>query len=601
MHWARGLAFVLCLAVVPGVPNIPSAQSAQPRDIAIAPADKDHRVALVIGNGAYATAPLRNPVNDARAMARVLRVAGFEVLESVNLAEKDMRRAILQFGHRLQPGGVGLFYFAGHGIQVNGRNYLVPVDAEVRSEAEAEVEALDVARVLARMETARTRLNIVILDACRNNPFGRSFRTAVQGLAVIDAPAGTLLAYATAPGKVARDGEGAQGLYTGELLKALPIPGLSIEQVFKRVRQAVQQQTRGEQVPWESSSLVGDFVFAAAPVPIAPGPVARVEPPGPVVREELRSPRGSLAVSANIPGVEVWLGDRRLGEARPGRALVVDNLAAGTHRLRARKAGHKEWERDVQVVADARAEVAIDLERFVESLRAGAVQRRGTDGAEMAYIPRGTFTMGDAQGQGGGESVPHAVTAEGFWIDRTEVTNAQFARFIQARGTAQGDGQRAASGREQHPVAGVTWHDAVAYCRWAQKRLPTEAEWEYAARGADGRRYPWGNAWEDPRARFRGNRGNGATAPVGSYPNGASPFGLLDMAGNVWEWASTLFKPYPYVVTDGREDPGASGRRVLRGGSWMDAPGDLRSTFRDTGGPGERSATIGFRCAQTAD
>ena len=233
-------------------------------------AKPERRLALIIGNGAYATSPLRNPTNDARALAAALKALGFEVTAHENLGQRDMRRAILEFGTRLREGGVGLFYFAGHGVQVNGRNYLVPVDAAIASEAEVEVEALDVASVLARMETARNRVNLVILDACRDNPFARSFRSTARGLAAIDAPSGTLIAYATAPGRVARDGEGANGLYTGELLKTLQAPGLRVEEVFKRVRQSVLERSGGDQVPLESSSLVGDFLFTERPRP--PGP-----------------------------------------------------------------------------------------------------------------------------------------------------------------------------------------------------------------------------------------------------------------------------------------------------------------------------------------
>jgi hypothetical protein len=229
----------------------------------------ERRLALVIGNGAYATSPLRNPTNDARALTAALKGLGFDVTAHENLGQREMRRAILDFGTRLREGGIGLFYFAGHGVQVNGRNYLVPVDAAIASEAEVEVEAVDVASVLARMETARNRVNLVILDACRDNPFARSFRSAARGLAAIDAPAGTLIAYATAPGRVARDGEGANGLYTGELLKALQAPGQRVEDVFKRVRQAVVERSGGDQVPWESSSLVGEFLFTDRARPAA--------------------------------------------------------------------------------------------------------------------------------------------------------------------------------------------------------------------------------------------------------------------------------------------------------------------------------------------
>ncbi|MGD0266543.1 MAG: caspase family protein [Candidatus Methylomirabilota bacterium] len=225
----------------------------------------ERRLALVIGNSRYSSAPLRNPVNDARAMATTLRSFGFDVLLYEDVSYKDLRRAIIEFGNQLRDGGVGVFYYAGHGVQVNGRNYMVPVDAVIQGDAEVAVEALDVDYVLSRMDTARNRLNIVILDACRDDPFSRSFRSPTHGLASIDAPIGTLIAYATAPGKVAQDGEGPNGLYTSELLKAMEVPGLKIEDVFKRVRQSVSKQTNGQQVPWEASSLIGDFSFTTLP------------------------------------------------------------------------------------------------------------------------------------------------------------------------------------------------------------------------------------------------------------------------------------------------------------------------------------------------
>jgi serine/threonine-protein kinase len=237
-------------------------------------------------------------------------------------------------------------------------------------------------------------------------------------------------------------------------------------------------------------------------------------------------------------------------------------------------------------------------------LAPGTVERRGTDHAEMVYVPAGTFWMGsgeDDQDAKGDERPRHQITLPAFWLDKTPVTNAQFARFIQATGyTAEGDWQNYDADKDTHPVVAVTWADAQAYCRWAQKRLPTEAEWEYAARGTDGRKYPWGNTWDKSRANSNESGHKNAT-PVGAYPTGASPFGLLDMAGNVREWTSTLYKPFPYVATDGREDPNASGPRVIRGGSWSNYPGFLRSAYRYWGAPTNRNNIVGFRCAQDAD
>ena len=240
-----------------------------------APAER--RIALLIGNGDYPAAPLRNPANDARTMAQALGEVGFEVMFFENVDQRQMRRAIIQFGDRIREGGIGLFFYAGHGMQVGGRNYMIPVDADVKSEAEVEADAVDVATVLARMETARNKLNIVILDACRDNPFVRRFRSTIKGLASIDAPVGTLIAYATAPGSVALDGAGANSVYTGALVDALRTPGLRVEEVFKRVRQNVRVKTQGKQVPWEASSLEGDFVFVERREPVASRPPAEPE------------------------------------------------------------------------------------------------------------------------------------------------------------------------------------------------------------------------------------------------------------------------------------------------------------------------------------
>ncbi len=232
------------------------------RNLAVRPGgDEARRVALVIGNASYPNAPLKNPANDARAMARALRTLGFDVTLKENIALKEMSRAVTQFGEKLATGGsMGLFYFAGHGIQSKGKNYLVPIDAQITGESSVRSETLDVDVVLEQLATSP--LNIVILDACRNNPFERRFRGNVGGLVQMDAPKGTLIAYATAPGKVALDGEGKNGLYTAALLKVISEPGLKVEDVFKRVRVNVATSTADQQVPWESSSLTGDFYFS---------------------------------------------------------------------------------------------------------------------------------------------------------------------------------------------------------------------------------------------------------------------------------------------------------------------------------------------------
>jgi len=219
------------------------------------------RIALVIGNGAYKQGALKNPVNDARAMVATLRQLGFQVIQRENATKQQMEQAVGEFGRALGKGSVALFYYAGHGMQVNGRNFLIPTDAVVASEQAVRLETLDVDLVLDQVAAAGSDVNLVVLDACRNNPFERRFRSAAGGLAQINAPKGTLIAYATAPGSVAADGTGANGLYTAKLVEAIKTPGLPIEEVFKRVRVEVSRESNDAQTPWEASSLVGNFYF----------------------------------------------------------------------------------------------------------------------------------------------------------------------------------------------------------------------------------------------------------------------------------------------------------------------------------------------------
>ena len=235
--------------------------------LAAAQGDKPQRVALVIGNAKYAEAPLPNAVNDAADIAKELQAAGFSVLHRENASLKDMRLALREFGDKLGKSATGVFYYAGHGLQVRGRNYLVPVDADIAREDEVQFSAVDLAAVMEKLDTARNPVNLVILDACRNNPFARRFTLANAGLAQVDAPPGTLIAFSTAPGSVAADGTGRNGLYTRHLLEQMKKPGAQIEETFKSVRAAVRRESAGRQIPWESTSLETNFAFHAAPPP----------------------------------------------------------------------------------------------------------------------------------------------------------------------------------------------------------------------------------------------------------------------------------------------------------------------------------------------
>lgn len=340
------------------------------------PRGESQRIALVVGNSNYASSPLTNPANDAALIATTLTELGFEVRLQKDSDQKAMKRAIQEFGAALEQGGadvVGLFYYAGHGVQLGGRNYLIPVGASIARDGDVEIEAVSADWVLEQMRYARNRLNFVILDACRNNPFARSSRSAGTGLAKMDAPAGVLIAYSTAPGEVAADGDGRNSPYTEALSRAMRESGEPAELMFKQTRDAVRRVTAERQTPWESSSLTGqNFYFASvkraatpeaqpavlpAANPVAP-PAAQPATP-PVVTDEpyfMEDPQCRIVVGrwrvedddlhgfvtfdakaggvANVKekaqaGPVNWECDGRTGE------LIVKYAGGVTHKLRA--------------------------------------------------------------------------------------------------------------------------------------------------------------------------------------------------------------------------------------------------------------------------
>ena len=240
--------FLLCLSVF--LPLVSSGQN--------------KRLALIIGNANYVnTQALANPVNDANSIYFMLDKLGFDLMKFENVNQTEMKRAIDEFGEKLKKYDVGLFYYAGHGVQVNGTNYLLPVDVNLKSEKDAEYDCIDAGRVLSKFEDSGVKTSIIILDACRNNPFAKSWSRSIKsnGLAFMEAPAGALIAYATQPGSVAFDGKGSNGLYTECLLKCIGDPELNLMQVFQKVTKMVREGSSGVQIPWEYTSFEGDFYF----------------------------------------------------------------------------------------------------------------------------------------------------------------------------------------------------------------------------------------------------------------------------------------------------------------------------------------------------
>ncbi|MEN8153237.1 MAG: caspase family protein [Acidobacteriota bacterium] len=222
---------------------------------------REKRLALVIGNSSYLKSPLKNTVNDAVDISDALKSKGFEVILKTNADYRSMWNAIRDFGRKLNNSDIGLFYYSGHGVQVKGTNYLVPVRSGIISEDEIRFKAVDAALVLSKMENAGNSMNVVILDACRVNPYKRVRAAGTGGLARMDAPTGSLIVYSTSPGKTASDGIGRNGVFTKHLLRKMLGTDLEIGMLLRKVRESVITESRGKQVPWESSSLVGEFYF----------------------------------------------------------------------------------------------------------------------------------------------------------------------------------------------------------------------------------------------------------------------------------------------------------------------------------------------------
>ncbi len=523
---------VTILALSRGAPALANEGAAyggaQDRDI---DRERDReRIALVIGNSNYRDAPLANPIQDARVMKEALEKVGFQVNLLIDEDQKTIKRAIQQLGQDLRAASkdaIGFFYFAGHGIQSNGVNYLIPLNAEITTEADLEIEAVDANWVLRYMEQAGNSINFLVLDACRNNPLERSFRSATRGLARMRAPTGSVIVYATRPGDVALDDSD----FAGALAEEIQKPGVATEEMLRNVGAKVYETTRGRQQPYVESSLIVPFYFAGPP-------------------EETTT--------------------------RP-------------------------------------AEPEIDY-------RVGMTFRDCPNCLEMVVLPAGRFTMGaapDEQGATGWEQPTRIVTlSEKIAMSKYEVTWDHWDRCV-----ADGFCRRIANGpvRDQaaHPVSTVRWRDITGqgaqyrgFLEWLNAaledkpyRLPSEAEWEYAARAGAQSRFAWGD--EDPVCLTDAANGAAFSAcqhsrpiEVGRFqPNG---FGLYDMHGNVEEWVQDCWHPsYRGAPRNGSAWMGASGgecsRAVVRGGAWNHTPALLRSADRNWAERGAAYDSLGFR------
>ena len=564
--------------------------------LAVVPGAAAERVALVIGNGDYAhVGPLPNPVNDAADVSAALRGMGFAVTLVTNANIRTVVDALEVFRRRSAAAEVALVFYAGHGIEVGGRNYLIPVDAELARERDVRREAVSLDEVVGDTEGARLRL--VILDACRENPFtermaptGGVGRTVPGGLAAVTVPQTAtdemLVALATAPGAVAADGEGRNSPFTAALLQHLEEPGVDIELLFRRVTQTVLESTNGRQRPWVDASLLREHYL--------------VEP----VRD--------VVVANEDPATERVFWESIRDSEDP--ADYVDYLRRWPDGTFASLARRRSGTADAALAPAPSPEVeAVD-----RPLAAGDVLRDCPECPALVVVPAGGFMMGSPASEGGqpNEWPQHQVRlGEPLAVGVYEVTFDEWDACVSGGGC---NGYRPPSGgwgRGTRPVVGVNWEDAESFVRWLSRatgygyRLLSEAEWEYAARAGTTEARYW-----DPAGAVQCRYANGdddhapcpdgypRTAPVGSYePNG---FGLHDMLGNVFEWTQDCWDGLGYAgsPTDGRAwEAGECVSRVVRGGAWSSEPRVLRAAFRGGTSAVSRVGELGFRVVRTLD
>lgn len=312
-------------------------------DVSPAASISEHRVALVIGNGNFVHAsPLKNPLHDAEDVASRLRALGFDVVERHDLTVREIGSTMRDFRSKVEHASIALIFIAGHGLQVNGENYFPAVDADIADEDDVPTQSLAMSQLLDLLAAAKTRLNLLFLDACRNNPFALGTRSATRGLAPVDAPSGTVISYATRPGSVANDGKGRNGLYTGELLKQMTeVPDLPIELVFKRIVAGVKQASNGRQEPWWEGSMEGNFCFGScradlsaaesdAPPSATTAPIGRAQPvrtvhAKPVVRPEPPPKPETTQVAVSVKELEpVWF-NRTMTRTETGRIYRLES------------------------------------------------------------------------------------------------------------------------------------------------------------------------------------------------------------------------------------------------------------------------------------
>ena len=595
--------------------------------------------ALLIGNAEYeGTSRLVNTIPDVRALEGALKDLEFNaVSREENLTLRQMMAAVQRFTAGLEAGDLALFYYSGHGVQVSNKNYLLPVDYERETQpAEVSYAALSVKRVQDMLKGTGAKVRVLVLDACRNNPYGDG-RSAGGGLAAMDAE-GDLIVYATGAGDVASDNAaGELGLYMTHLLPELRGERVELKEAFDRTRAAVYEASteRGEsQRPAQYEDLIGRVYLRGGPpgaapaIPVKPPspPVVRTSPPP--ARAKTAAERWQQVKGAERPDeLEAYIKNYRedreaavfvsLAEVRlKAVEKILQERAAEEAQKRLESSARAAWGA-VQETEDAKVlgtfvrlygkvPAVADLVRQARGRlkeMGGRVEWSDSLGMEFVWVPAGEFRMGSSSGLSGDDEKPvtRVRISRGFYLGKYEVTQGQWEAVM---GTNPSHFSNCGG---NCPVEQVSWDDVQAFVRklnasegGRRYRLPTEAEWEYGARAGSTTKYSWGDEIGHNRANCDGcgsQWDDEKTAPVGSFSPNA--WGLYDMHGNVWEWVGDWYGAYPGGAVTDPVGPGSGSDRVDRGGSWLNSARLCRSANRGGGSPGYRALNLGFRLLRT--
>lgn len=563
------------------------------------------RKALLIGNAKYGSKDknLKNPINDLQLLEQVLKNKGFAVSSYLNANNNSFRKAVRAFGESLQGTDEILFYFSGHGSQVSGINYLIPVNANIVDEYDCETEAVSANWVLQSL--SRADMGVFILDACRNNPYQKSKSEGSRGLAAMKTSTPSqFIIFATEYGELALDGTGNNSPFVEALVNQIASSELQLMDMLPLIKQEVLKKTNNKQSPTAYGILTKPFYFTLN-VPIEEKRTTEVKRKTQTVIEY-----GSLELSSKLDG-EVWIDGYFVGTVSPDENLVIHDLAVGDHIIELRNGANISF-RFVEILKDDLVSVQIDF-----------------DLEGMVFVKGGTFMMGSSEGNAD-EKPAHQVILSSFYIGKYEVTQAEYQEIMRKNPSRFKD-------NPNNPVDNVSWFNAIEYCnrrsmkedlnpcynfgsygrnpdKWPSNwyknpnnhtkiscdwsadgyRLPTEAEWEFAAKGGtESKHYKYsGSNSLVTVAWYQYNSQDGSHRVGTKAPN---ELGIHDMSGNVSEWCWDIFANYTKGTQTNPHGASKGDYRVLRDGAWDKNENYCRVSLRNIQDPNFCYYTNGFR------